>query len=60
MGRAVSDVRDVAVVFSVVSCAFKHFLLGLFRSDGLDEVDEFLFPCFPDCKWKKSASMCVN
>lgn len=51
-----------------VSCAFKHFLLrlssclalSLSPSDGLDEVDEVLFPCFPECKWKKSAPMHVN
>lgn len=33
--------------------------LSLSPSDGLDEVD-VLFPCFPECKWKKSAPMHVN
>lgn len=30
---------------------------SLAHSDGPDEV---LFPCFPECKWKKSAPMHVN
>lgn len=54
-----SDVEDegltMEIVFSGISCAFKHFLLSVDLSiflphlDGLDEVDEVLLPCFPEC-----------
>ena len=40
------------IVFSGVSCAFKHVLprLSVSNSDGRDCVDDALFPCFLECK----------
>lgn len=61
----------MGIVFSGVSCAVSN-ISYLCPPEphpthpptpypgGLDEVDEVLFPCFPECKWKKSDPMNVN
>lgn len=63
-GVGSNDGNSFLVVFPVlsnISCSVCHPVwLSLSPSDGLDEVDEVLFPCFPECKWKKSAPMHVN
>lgn len=52
------------IVFSGVSCAFKHVLpclsVSLSPSDGRDYVDDVLFPCFLERKRTKSVPMHVN